>query len=376
MATLHGNRGFRLALVALAAISLACGVAGGLLLIGVALPPHAAAGALSHGALMTGGFLGTVIGIERAVALKRGDAFLAPLSSGVAAILAIAGATAYSAWLFVFASAWFVGVNVRIVARQQAAHTRLLLVAAIAWLVGNLLVAAGAANAAAIPWWFAFLILTIAAERLELTRFLPRRSSSGPLLTVIVVALVAGAALVSAGYAYGNLAYGAALVCLAAWLLAFDVARRTIRKHGVAQFAAACLLGGYGWLAIAGLAWSLQGAGVAARDVALHALGLGFVLSMIFGHAPIILPAIARLNLRFGVYYYLPLALLHASLLVRFADEGTRKLGGQLNALAIGAFAICIAASAFSARSRDNTRPGRLGPVTHPHGQAPTDLPS
>lgn len=37
--------------------------------------------------------------------------------------------------------------------------------------------------------------------------------------------------------------------------------------------------------------------------MALHALGLGFVFSMVMRHAPVILPAVARLRLSFGVAF-------------------------------------------------------------------------
>lgn len=51
--------------------------------------------------------------------------------------------------------------------------------------------------------------------------------------------------------------------------------------------------------------------------MALHALGLGFIVSMMLGHAPVILPAIARIKIEFGKFFYLPLVALHLSLIVR-----------------------------------------------------------
>ena len=85
--------------------------------------------------------------------------------------------------------------------------------------------------------------------------------------------------------------------------------------EGLARYMAVCLLGGYAWLAVGGIAWAATALGLPARDVALHALGLGFVVSMMMGHAPVILPAIARVKLLFGFFFYLPLAALHLSLL-------------------------------------------------------------
>lgn len=67
---------------------------------------------------------------------------------------------------------------------------------------------------------------------------------------------------------------------------------------------------------------------------------VGFVFAMIFGHAPIIIPALLNLPVRFRTWSYLPLALLHLSLLVRIGGDlagsgDVRRWGGMLNALAI-----------------------------------------
>jgi len=77
---------------------------------------------------------------------------------------------------------------------------------------------------------------------------------------------------------------------------------------------------------------------------------------MIMGHAPIILPAVARVKLRFGLHFYVPLAALHASLIVQTGwglfDLPVRATGATLNAVAIGLFAATVAGSAFAGRSR------------------------
>lgn len=349
----------RIGLLALAVASLVVGVSGGLLRLGVALPAVTLAAALLHGALMTGGFFGTVIGIERAVAVGTPSAFAAPLASGLASLLLLAGWPAVGAWLLAAASAALVAVNLLIVRRQRAPHTILLAVASGAWLVGNLAFARGAPVGQVLPWWFDFLVLTIAAERLEMTRLMRRRPSAQPLLVLILVALLAGSALVAWQPRAGDIVYGAALVALSAWLAVFDIARRTVRADGLARYAAVCLLGGYAWLAVAGGAWlAVAALGWPLRDVALHALGLGFVVSMILGHAPIILPAIARVKLPFGNWFYVPLAALHASLVVRFLPAlglpASWPIGGALNAAALVLF---MAAVAYSIRR--GSRPAR-----------------
>ena len=204
----------------LVAVSLLAAVAGGLLRAGVewsGLPDSIMFGqaAVAHSALMLSGFLGTLIAIERALAIKRRWAFIAPFASGIASLFMLAGYTGVATGLGVLAALVFVGVNVVVVMRQPAAHTTLLLVGAAAWLVGNLMFATGQSGAATVPWWFAFLLLTIAAERLEMTRLMRRHPAARPSLHVILFALLVGAALSAPAPRLGGVIYGVALGALA-----------------------------------------------------------------------------------------------------------------------------------------------------------------
>jgi hypothetical protein len=343
----------------LVVVSLVSGVAGGLWRLGVALPdplsfPWAGQVLLVHAALMICGFLGTVIGLERAVAVKHPAAFFAPLASGFGALCLILGQQTAGAWLGAAAALSFLAVNAVVVRRQRAAHTLLLLVGAAAWLVGSLLFASGRDGSAVFPWWFAFLVMTIAAERLEMTRLMRRRPGASVTLHAVLSLLLVGAACSAVAPRIGGLLYGTALVLLALWLVTFDIARRTAFAHGISRYMAICLLGGYAWLAVAGVAWAATALGWPTRDAALHALGLGFVVCMMMGHAPVVLPAIARVKLQFGAFFYLPLAALHLSLLTRlvmgFFSQPLRAAGASLNAATIGFFAATMAGAAVAWR--------------------------
>ena len=334
------NAGVRLALLLLGAAGLVCGVAGGLARLGVPLSvPSAAA---FHGAIMVSGFLGTVISLERAVALGHRWAYAAPLAAGLGTLLPLVGFHRAGVVLWMAAPLLLLGCSIAIVRRQAEPHTILLAVAAAAWGVGNVLFATPYA-AAAPAWWFAFLVLTIAAERLEMTRLARRPPIAARILVCLVVLLLAAAFATIPGGRYGPLAYGIALGAIAAWLAVFDIARHTVKADGFARYAAVALLGGYLWLAAAGGAWAIAPLD---RDFALHALGLGFVFSMIFAHAPLIVPVVLKLPMRFSPVSYAPLALLHASLLTRLAggavDPALRAWGGVLNAAAIGLFIVTM----------------------------------
>ena len=355
----------RLLMLVMVALSLMGGIAGGLLRAGVMLPgmpdyewPGRAA--MAHAALMMSGFVGTVIGIERAVAVKLRAAFVAPLASSLGGLCLLLGQSTAGAWLGVAAAIAFMGVNVVVVQRQRAAHTVLLLVSAGAWLAGNLLFALGLGSVEILPWWFAFLVMTIAAERLEMTRLMRRRPAAQGMLHAVLAVLLLGAALSALSAAVGGVLYGAALALLALWLAVFDIARRTVFSHGLSRYMAVCLLGGYAWLALAGAAWAVAALGGPVRDGALHALGLGFIVSMVMGHAPVILPDIARVKLQFGAFFYVPLAALHLSLVVRLGfgtlDSSLRAVGTVLNAAALALFAATMLGAAFAWRIRHGAR--------------------
>ncbi|HET7729028.1 MAG TPA: hypothetical protein VFK48_03250 [Usitatibacter sp.] len=334
------DRAARVALLAAALLALVTGAAGGLSRLGAgwSLPVAAA----THGALMVAGFLGTVISLERAVALGGRWALSAPIASALGTVLVLFGWPTAGALLWLAAPVLLLAVSIAIVKRQAELHTVLLALAAVAWLAGNALHSFGGA-AGAPAWWFTFLVLTIAAERLEMTRLMKRRRGATPALLALIALLVAGAA-------GSGVAFGAALSGIAAWLALFDLARRTVRGEGFARYAAVALLGGYAWLAAGGVAWALMASGHGGlRDAAMHAVGLGFVLSMILAHAPIVVPVIARLRMRYVPFFYVPLALLHLSLLLRlgagFGDAALRLWGGALNAAAIVLFAATVAGS-------------------------------
>lgn len=338
--------------------ALVAGIAGGLLRAGVPIQAGVwlTTAVSGHAFLMICAFMGTVVGLERTAAVKRPLCFIGPCASAAGGLAWTAGAAVAASWLVAIASLALIAVNIFIVKRQRATHTILLLVASIAWAAGCLAYAMGPSSVCVVPLWFSFLVLTIAAERLEMTRLMRRRRGSSSALYTVLGALLAGAALCAAAAAWGGLLYGLSLCALALWLCKFDIARRTVKAHGLSRYMAVCLLLGYGWLFIAGAAWVATSLGLPYRDAALHALALGFVFSMMLAHAPVILPAIARIKVQFGWLYYLPLGLLHGSLALRLGagllDARALPAGAIGNAIAIATFAATLAGSAFAWRIR------------------------
>ena len=312
---------WRLPLLALGFVSLALGIAGGLARL---TPFGFLPAAISlHGALMVSAFFGTVISLERAVALGRPWAYAAPLCAGSSGVVLLAGFGIAGMALMALAAALFFVSNIVVLRRQRSLETATLLAGAAAWLAGNLMVFYGQA---AVPWWIAFFALTIGAERLELSRYLKR-----PPAVRVSFMVLAAAILVLPPF---PAALGAVLVLLALWLAAFDLARVTVRQSGLPRYVAGCLLAGFFWLAVGGALMVLS----LAYDAALHAIFVGFVFSMVFGHAPVILPAVLRVRLPYSSWFYLPLALLHASLAVRVALS--TEIGAWGNAAAVALFIV------------------------------------
>lgn len=335
----------RLPLLALGFVALFTGLGAGLARLGWPMPEAAAAAAALHGPLMVCGFFGVVISLERAVAIGRAWAYGAPLLAGLGSAAALHGAAWLTPWLALGAGVVLTAASLDVLRRQRTGFNGVIALAAGCWLAGSALWALGAQVHEVVGWWIAFLVLTIAGERLELSRFLPPSPAAARIFAGIV--LLALAALAAWQSRVGPRLFGLALLALALWLLRQDIARRTVRQTGLTRFIAVCLLAGYFWLGFGGVLIAVAGLapGGAAYDAALHALLLGFVFSMVFGHAPIIFPAVLRVNLAYHPLFYAPLALLHASLLLRVAGDaagqtGWTRWGALLSALALVAFVV------------------------------------
>lgn len=328
-------------------VALGAGIGAGLMRLGWGLPLSPALVAV-HGPLMVSGFFGTVIGLERAVALGRAWAYTGPLCTALGGALLIGGAPPSAAGaLMGLGSLVLVWASLHVLLRQPALFTAALVLGAMSWLAANGLWLAGRPVEEVVPWWVGFLVLTIAGERLELSRFLPPAPGARRVFVLIVALLVVGMGSIGLRPALGALLVAGSLLALTLWLVRHDIARRTVRESGLPRFIAVCLLSGYLWLGVAGaLGLSSGGAFTAGvYDATLHGVFLGFVFAMVFGHAPIIFPAVTGLPVHYHPIFYAHLALLHLSLGLRVVGDlggwhALRSAGGLLNAMTILVFAL------------------------------------
>jgi len=344
---------YRFIFLALAILALLSAIWAGWVRLGWYWPVPEAGFTLIHGPLMVSAFLGTLISIERAVALGQRWMYVGPLLTGLAGIALILGLGAtVGAILITLGSLGFVGIMIVIIRRQLALYTVTMFIGVLAWLTGNILWLFGFPIYHIILWWMAFLVLTIVAERLELGRLVRQPRIAEELFIIGTSILLLGTIISVFVYDLGVRTGGLGLLALAIWLLRFDVARHTIRQKGLPRFAASCLMTGFIWLGISGILGLLFGGQIGGLkyDAILHTVFIGFVISMIFGHAPIIFPAILNLPIRYMPIFYIHLVLLHLSLMIRIIGDllvfmPLRMWGGLLNGIAILIFLIVTAYS-------------------------------
>jgi len=292
---------------------------------------------------MINGFLGTLIGLERAVALGKQWAYGAPLLAALGTLLLLAGIGGIAGYgLLLLSGLLLTLVMLTILRLHYTLDTAIILAGVVLWLIGNLLWMAGYAIGQVVYWWAGFLLLTIAGERLELSRLLRLPPTVVALLLGTISLYVSGLVVTLLAPLWGARLIGVALIGLALWLLRYDIARRRIKAGGQARFTALALLSGYGWLIVAGLlALSYPGQMAGPYyDALLHAIFLGFVFTMIFGHAPIVFPAVLQRPLPYHPRFYSHLLLLHVTLAVRIIGDmllsmSMRRWGALLNGLVL-----------------------------------------
>ncbi|MDO9494180.1 MAG: hypothetical protein Q7J48_00620 [Nocardioides sp.] len=351
-----------------AGLALLVGVDAGLSLLDAWTPVAAGRVGEVHGILMVLGFVGTLIALERAVALRRPIGYLAPALLGLGALLLVPEPTGEIGALLVTAGSLALCLlYIPLWRRNRDDAVLISALGAVCALGGALLWRGGADTSQTIPWLAGFVILTIAGERLELAR-LAMPVTAGRDLVLLGSGLAGAIVAATLWPTVGTPLLGAALLALTSWLVRHDVARRTINGSGLPRFAACCMLAGQAWLLVAGGIWLLAGATAegATYDAVVHAVFLGFTISMIMAHAPSILPAVTRVPLPYRPTMYAPWLLLQLSLVLRLwggdalGSELARRIGGAGNAIALLAFL----AVAISSASRGIPAKPKAPPVT------------
>lgn len=347
-------------------IGLLAGLDAALLRLGLTAPVESTGLASLHGILMLYGFLGTAITLERAVALRSdpkaitGWGYLAPAASGLAVISAVVGSTSSDPIFFrlVPAALWaasmltLVAIYLVIWRRQQTFFLLIQTLGAVAGAIGIILWGRGLEIPLVIPWWTAFVILTILGERLELARiaFAANTTQVRVFIETLIYLTSLTIAMFVPGWGYPLM--GLSLAVLVVEVGMHDIALRTVRTQGITKFMAAAMLAGYAWALVAAGIWVVAGPVFSgyAYDTAVHSLTIGFALSMIMAHAPIIIPAVVRRSVPYSPVMWAVWFMLQLGLVVRVIS-GTRaalgqnavpgwQLGGAIDVFTVLAFVI------------------------------------
>lgn len=330
----------------LVVFSLLAAIWGGWIRIGVDLPATAVAG--HHGGLMVNGFLASLIFLERAVTFRNKLVLLLPFLNALGSVLAIAGLASAGLILQAACAMGFMTMCAWFIYRYKEFYYYIFFAGAFCLFAGNLVLYQTQLYPAATIWWMQFLLFTIVAERLELTRFLPPDRRRQALLVIILSCVLLTAFIPY--HAEGNIAFAIAVAATAAWLLKYDMAFRSVKTPGQHRYSALLLITGYAWLLVTAVVLFTEKSFVFGYDALLHSFFIGFVFAMIFSHAPVIFPAVARMSIKiYRPILYLWFVLLQLSLVWRVvADLGgwtnQRRLAGFINGTSILLFFISIAA--------------------------------
>jgi hypothetical protein len=335
----------RLPIIFFAMLCLLSGLWSGLNRIGwevafLPITPH-------HGVIMVGGFLGTLIALEKIIPLKNKRLYFIPILNALSIAVFFLGQTQIALCLLLISSTALCFVFLYYFWKHRTIIYVLMFCGAICWVVGNFFVLTKSFYPLAFPWWAAFALFIIAAERLELMKFLPVTQFNKNVFVSLLFCFIVG--VLFSFHGTGNLICGLALIGISVWLMRYDVIGINIKKTEMPKFVAISLCTGYVALLLTGIFFFSLSDQWLTYDAIVHSFFLGFVFSMIFAHGPIILPGVLGISvIPFTRILYIWLGLLELSWLIRiFADVSVememRKVSGLLSAVAIVGYFITIA---------------------------------
>jgi len=297
-----------------------------------------------HGPVIAVGIIGGIISLERAVALSRRWTWMAPLLfflSGLSAV--ILGIQIVSAALALLASLFLSFIFLLLFKLKKEAHMVVMLVGSFVFLASHILWLLGYAISLLFLLWVVFLTLIIAGERMELSRIMFRRKSVKIMLVLFISIMLVSLTGMFYDIMFSEITFGFSILGVAVWLLRYDPSLLLGFKHNnLRRFMSVNLLLGYIWLAVFGLIRLLSRllAGYV-YDASIHSFFMGFVLSMIIAHSPLIVPSILQLpKITYKKTFYIATIILTISLATRIIgdimlSELLRQAGGVGNVLAI-----------------------------------------
>ncbi len=337
-------RSLTFVILPMAMLSMLLGILGGWVRIGWHIEGMQLA-SVNHGILMLGSFLGTLVALERVITLNKWWAWLAPFLMGFSLPLHLIGQPKAALWSLAMGALLYLLVTFLHLSRSVVRGQVLLSIGAFFQFLAIAVFLSLHSYTMAVAAWFLAFLFTIVGERLELTRFLPTSKKALFELSFWLLATVLGTAIY---HSHSSIWAGIAFFGVAQWLLRYDIALINIEKSGSYRFLGYALVGGFLWLAVFGLLSIIRPGTAFLYDAVVHSFFIGFILSMILAHAPIIFPSILGLRGKpFHPVLYVWLILLHLSLLMRISGDlwavaELRKWGGLFNGLSFLLYLITV----------------------------------
>ncbi len=332
-------------------ISLLTGILTGWFRIGIGLNLPFSFPAGEHGAIMAGSFLGTLICLERSISYPNKLALIVPLLNSLSIVFFLASMPKTACVFLLLGSAGLTAIYYFIYVKHKGMYLLIMMAGALCYFIGNAILLRSSFFPASVMWWIAFLLFTITGERLELSRFILLKNASRKQLVLVFFLILFTLGIVVPFHSAGGYLIGISIVGSSLWLFKYDMARHSLKKPGVSFYSGLLLITGYFWLLITGIFMAYGSYFGLLYDASLHVFFLGFVFSMIFAHAPVILPAVLRIKVEpFGRSLYFWYFLLNISLLIRIAGifpvqmpPYYKETAGMLNGIAILGFFINMA---------------------------------
>lgn len=274
---------------------------------------------LHHGLIMVSGFFGALISFERVKGLGSQIGLLIPAIKVLGVYLLISSNNKIALPLFILSDFSFLVLTSWGTLRYKAYREGFFLsLAVFCLLLADFGVYFYHLNERVLYLWFGFILWTIAGERLELSRF--KKASNGAYFLLLFLTLI---------YFFGvvfnsALLIGLSFVSISIWFYKYDIVLKTLFFSALPRFTALSLVLGYLWLILTGLFLMSDGAlFLENHDSIVHTFFLGFTMSMVMGHAPIIFPALTGYAVPFTKILYFPLLTFHFSVILRVVAHHT-----------------------------------------------------
>jgi hypothetical protein len=304
---------------------------------------------------MIGGFLCTLISLEKTIPLKRKILFLIPVFNALTVLILLPGWYAVGIGCMIAGAVGIVVLfSFYFLSQPGDPSNQVMLAGSVLLLIGDILFAVHRFYPVAVMWWIGFVLFIITGERLELSKFLPVSARAKQLLLLLLFLFPLG--LILPQHGIGKYFSGVASVGVSVWLLKHDVIRIGLWKEGLVKFSAMALLIGNIALLLDGLLLVLSGEQVYTYDSFVHTFFIGYVMTMIFAHGPMILPGVLGISIKpYHPVLYMWLFLLFVSLCLRlFAnvilDTGLRKISGLASALCMVLYFLTLVAQVIRMR--------------------------